>query len=237
MGSKAPRDSAERDIPSPAPPCTQAGAPLRKTFMMVISLVAREAGIMSRQSMAAFILGVGLLAMALSAVSLAQASPAVGPNPSKNLTIPLYGSMANPAGWGWTPNNISNSLTITVQQGDVITFQLYSNDSQPHELVIDLDNSHTLTTGDKNSTTFSSATTATSFAYTASTPGTFAIFCNIHGYSMQHGTLVVQGAAPPASDNMMLIIGGVVAVVVIVAGAGAIMMRRRKPKQPQPPQP
>jgi hypothetical protein len=189
---------------------------------------------MSRHSTTAFVLGLGLLVMAWSVVSLAQASPAAGPSPSKNLAIPLYGSMANPAGWGWTRNNISNSLTITVQKDDVITFQLYSNDSQPHELVIDLDNSHTLNTGDKNSTTFSSPTTATSFAYTASTAGTFAFFCNVHGYTAQHGTLVVQS---PASDNTMLIIGGVVAVVVIVAAAGAVMMRRRKPKQPQPPQP
>jgi hypothetical protein len=107
-----------------------------------------------------------------------------------------------------------------------------------HELVIDLDNSHTLTTGDKNSTVFNSPTSATDFVFTASSAGTFAFFCYLHGYATQHGTLKVEAAtATPSGDNTLLIVGGVI-VVVIIVGAAAFMMRRGKAKPPQqPPQP
>jgi hypothetical protein len=125
-----------------------------------------------------------------------------------------------------------------VQQGDVITFHLYSNDSMLHELVIDLDNTHSITGVDKVSPQFSSRTTATDFVYTASTAGTFAFFCGLHGYTAQHGTLVTQGTSgPPApsGDSTPLIIGGVLVVVVVVAAAAFLMMRGRKPKVPPQP--
>jgi hypothetical protein len=180
-----------------------------------------------------------LLSLSALATALAQASPATGPVPTKALSIPLYASLSAPAGWGWTPNNISNSVTITVQQGDVITFHLRSNDSMAHELVIDLDNSHSITTADQVSPQFSSGTTATDFVYTASTAGTFAFFCGIHGYSAQHGTLVTQGTStgppPPSGDNTSLIVGGVIVAVVVVAAVAFLMMRRRKPKLPPQP--
>jgi len=82
----------------------------------------------------------------------------------------------------------------------VITFQLFSNDSVTHELIIDLDNSHTNNTGDAFSAQFSSKTTATVFMYTANTVGTFAYFCGIHGYAVQHGQLVVNG--PPSGPSI-----------------------------------
>jgi hypothetical protein len=125
-----------------------------------------------------------------------------------------------------------------VQKGDVITFHLRSNDSMAHELVIDLDNSHSITTGDNVSPQFSSVTTATDFVYTASTAGTFAFFCGLHGYSAQHGTLVTQGTStgpPPSGDNTPLIVGGVLVAVVVVAAVAFVMMRRRKPKVPPQP--
>jgi heme/copper-type cytochrome/quinol oxidase subunit 2 len=180
-----------------------------------------------------------LLSLSALATALAQASPATGPAPTKALSIPLYASLSAPAGWGWTPNNISNSLTITVQQGDVITFHLRSNDSMLHELVIDLDNSHTITAGDQVSPQFSSGTTAMDFVYTASRAGTFAFYCGLHGYSAQHGTLVTQGTSigppPPSGDNTPLIVGGVLVAVVVVAAVAFVMMRRRKPKVPPQP--
>lgn len=195
---------------------------------------------MTRSITSARILAIAfLLSISALSVSLAQASPASGPVPAKALSIPLYANLASPAGWGWTPNNISNSVTITVQQGDVITFHLYSNDSMLHELVIDLDNSHSITSVDKVSPQFSSRTTATDFVYTADTAGTFAFFCGLHGYAAQRGTLVTQGTStpppPPSGDNTPLIIGGVIVVVVVVAAAAFLMMRRKKPKVPPQP--
>src|SRR5919201_754894 len=94
------------------------------------------------------------------------------------------------------------------------------------ELVIDLDNSHTLTTGDKNSTVFNSTTSATDFVFTASSAGTFAFFCYLHGYATQHGTLKVEAAtATPSGDNTLLIVGGVIVVVIIVGAAPATLER------------
>jgi len=145
--------------------------------------------------------GFALLAATLAApLSLAQSS--VGPIPTRALTITLYGSMAAPAGWGWTANNITEpGPTLTVVKGDVITFHLFSNDSMVHQLIIDLDNNHLNSTGDAYSIPFSSRTIATDFTYTANTVGTFAYFCGIHGYNVQHGQLVVNG--PPSAPSSL----------------------------------
>src|SRR5207247_9297839 len=82
---------------------------------------------------------------------------------------------------------------------------------------------------------FSSKTTAATFTYTANTAGTFAYFCNIHGYNVQRGTFVVNAAPAPAGDNTLLIAGGVIVVVVVIGGAAAALRMRQK--QPWPPGP
>ena len=193
---------------------------------------------MARPLNASMVVALGFLTLSALLAPLAGASQAPGSTPLAAVSIPLYGRASGPAGWGWAASNVSNNLNITVHQGDVITFHLYSADSMDHELVIDLDNSHTLTTGDKNSTVFNSPTSATDFVFTASSAGTFAFFCYLHGYATQHGTLKVEAAqATPSGDNTLLIVGGVI-VVVIIVGAAAFMMRRGKAKPPQqPPQP
>src|SRR2546427_9935994 len=137
---------------------------------------------------------VGLMLIAVAPATLfAGATPSPGSRPAAAGSIPLYGSSQTPAGWGWTPSTISNSLTLTVHKDDVITFHLYANDSMMHQLLIDLDNSHSNTTGDSWSPMFSNKTTAKDWQYTASTAGTLAVFCNVHGYAPQAGTLVGQG--------------------------------------------
>jgi plastocyanin len=178
-------------------------------------------------------LAVALVASAL-AVPLAGASSITGPRPAKAVAITLHASFNAPTGWGLGANNITEpGPTLTVNQGDVITFSLFSNDTMPHQLIIDLDNSHSNSTGDGWSYPFSSKTTAATFIFTASTAGTFAYFCNIHGYSVQHGTFVVNMVStppPPAADNTLLIVGGIIVVVIVVAGAAAAMrMRKKKP--------
>ena len=144
------------------------------------------------------LLGAIGLAVIVSAFAAGPALATVvsGPSPTAALTITLYASFTAPTGWGWTANNITEpGPTLAVHQGDVITFHLFSNDSMAHQLIIDLDNSHTNSTGDSYSTMFQSPTTATTFVYTAATVGTFAYFCGIHGYNAQHGQL--QVTAPP----------------------------------------
>ncbi len=155
--------------------------------------------------------GFAMLAATLAA-PLSDAKSSVGPIAARPRTITLYGSMAAPAGWGWTANNITEpGPTLTVLKEDVITFHLSSNDLMTHQLIIDLDNNHINSTGDAYSATFSSSTTATDFIYTADTVGTFAYFCGIHGYSVQHGQLVVNG--PPSAPSGLVAAAGNAQVV------------------------
>src|SRR5438309_3521920 len=171
------------------------GKPLRKTFIRGEWLAAAEEGKMRAFLKTILLVAVGVAVLAATlAAPVSDATSSVGPTAARPRTITLYGSMAAPAGWGWTANNITEpGPTLTVLKGDVITFHLFSNDLATHQLIIDLDNNHVNSTGDAYTTTFSSSTTATDFTYTADTVGTFAYFCGIHGYSVQHGQLVVNG--------------------------------------------
>src|SRR5439155_7438424 len=173
MGSKASRGPREAGIPIPRTSPARRRIPLRKTFIKGDRLAAAE-----ERKMRAFLktillvaVGVAVLAATLAA-PLSEAKSSVGPIPARALTITLYGSMAAPAGWGWTANNITEpGPTLTVLKGDVITFHLFSNDTITHQLIIDLDNNHLNSTGDAYSIPFSSKTTATDFTYTANTVG------------------------------------------------------------------
>ncbi len=183
-------------------------------------------------------LGLAVVASALAA-PVVGAMSSIGPTPEKAVTITLYASFTAPAGWGRGPNNITEpGPSLTVDQGAVVTFQLFANDSTSHQLIIDVDNSHSNNSGDGWSYPFSSKTTAATFTYTANTAGTFSYFCNVHGYNAQHGTFVVNAAqAPPApaGDNTLLIAGGVIVVVVVIGVAAAAMrMRKKKPGPPGP---
>jgi len=214
--------------------------PLRKTFIRGYPLAAREEGTMSRKTKTMLFAALGLVVVASALVApIVGAMSSIGPRPEKAVTITLYGSYTSPGGWGRGPNNITEpGPTLTVDQGDVVTFQLFANDSMAHQLIIDVDNSHSNNSGDGWSYPFSSKTTAATFTYTANTAGTLTYFCNVHGYNVQHGTFVVNAAlAPPspAGDNTLLIVGGVVVVVVIVGvGAAAMRMRKKKPGPPGP---
>src|SRR3989449_11585651 len=147
---------------------------------------------------------VGLMLIAVAPATLfAGATPSPGSSPAAARSITWYGSHQRPAGWGWPPANISNSLALTVHKDGVIPFHLYANDSMMHQLLIDLDNSHSNTTGDSWSPMFSNKTTAKDWQYTASTAGTFAVFCNVHGYAAQHGTLVVQAPSTGGGGTSM----------------------------------
>jgi len=194
---------------------------------------------MSRMSKTMFLAALGLAVVASGfAAPVLGAMSSIRPHPEKAVPITLYASYT-PMGWGRGPNNITEpGPTLTVDQGDVVTFQLFANDSTSHQLIIDVDNSHSNNSGDGWSYQFSSKTTAATFTYTANTAGTFSYFCNVHGYNAQHGTFVVNAAqAPPApaGDNTLLIVGGVIVVVVVIGVAAAAMrMRKKKPGPPGP---
>src|SRR5256885_16577887 len=162
-------------------------------------------------------LGLAVVASALAA-PVVGAMSSIGPTPEKAVTITLYASFTAPAGWGRGPNNITEpGPTLTVDQGDVVTFQLFANDSTSHQLIIDVDNSHSNNSGDGWSYQFSSKTTAATFTYTANTAGTLTDFCHPPRYNVQHCPLLVNAAPPPpapAGDNTLLDLRGPVDLVV-----------------------
>jgi len=186
----------------------------------------------SMKTLAFVALGLAIVASTLS-LPMAVRGAAIGPGPAKAVSITLYGSFAAPTGWGWAATNITEpGPTLTVHQGDVITFHLFAHDAPTaHILVIDLNNNQAQDPSEPASATFSNATVATDFTFTASTPGTFNYFCGVHGYAAQHGSLVVQGTGGGTAGGIdtTLLIGGVVIIVAIVAVVAAIMMRRKKP--------
>jgi len=178
-------------------------------------------------------IGLAIAAFAVSSPMAVRGTP-IGETPAKAVSITLYGSFAAPAGWGWAATNITEpGPTLTVHQGDVITFHLFAHDAMSHQLVIDLNNNQAKDPGEPASAMFSNATVATDFTFTASTAGTFDYFCGVHGYAAQHGSLVVQstggGGGTSVGIDSTLLIGGVVIIVAIVAVVAAIVMRRKKP--------
>lgn len=177
-------------------------------------------------------LGMAVLVSAFAPSTMA-AAPLTQPEPAAAVSITLYGNTTR--GWGLAPASVmSPGPTLTVDQGDVITFTLFAQDSTPHTLVIDLDSDGIQDTGEPVSISFNSPTTGVTFQYTADTAGTIQYFCGLHGPNPMRGTLTVRSATTPPGDNTLLIVGGVVVVVVIVAAA-AMMLRRKKPGSPPQP--
>jgi len=191
---------------------------------------------MTRLTKTLLLVALGLSISGFAAlVPVAEATTAVSNSPASAVSITLYGSFTAPQGWGWASTNITDpGPTLTVHQGDVITFHLFSQDGMAHMLVIDLDNSMTQNAGDQASASFMSSTIATDFTFTAATVGTFNYFCGFHPYAAMHGSLVVQatgggGGGTSGGIDTTLLIGGVVIIVAIVAVVAAIVMRRKKP--------
>lgn len=226
---------AEREFPSPA---LRSRWPLglRESFMWGHPLAAVEVGSMARtaKTFVLVVLSFAIVASTIVPAAVAWAPPPTA-RPTKDVSITLYGSAESGSnGWGFGPTNITfPGPTITVQQGDVIRFRLFSQDAMAHTLVVDTDGDGVADTGEQ-SDPFSSSSQAVLFNYTAPTAGSITYFCGIHGSGTQRGTLVVE--APATGDNTLLIVGGLVAVVAVVAVAAAAMRMRKKSKPPaQPP--
>jgi len=152
------------------------------------------------------------------------------PRPTKSVAISLYGNMTS--GWGLTATTHSSpGPALAVDQGDVITFTLFSQDNTPHTLVIDVNANGVKDTGEPESGQFTSPTTGVTFTYTANVAGTLQYYCGVHGPSIMKGPITVASqATPPAGDNTtLLIVGGVIVLVVIVGAVAAMRMRKKKP--------
>jgi FtsP/CotA-like multicopper oxidase with cupredoxin domain len=175
----------------------------------------------------------------VASIAIAAGASLNAPVPGVTVPVTLWGSASGTSGWGLTSTTIQNpGPQINANEGDNVSFSLFSADAPaPHILVIDFNSNGVRDAGEPASPEFNSNTTALVWTWTADRSGTFQYFCQIHGATLQRGTLVVAatGGTPPApSDSTLLIVGGVIAVVIVIAAA-VVMMRRRGPKTPGPP--
>ena len=224
-------DRAEREFPSPALVGSWPFDYGKDLLLRTISLDSEE-GTMATIPRTWLLVALGMVIVASAFATSTMAVPSgTSVRPAKAVSITLHGSTSS--GWGFGPNNITTpGPSWTVDQGDVIAFTLFAQDSVPHTLVLDLNANGVKDAGDLESGPFSSPTTGVTFSYTANVAGTHQYFCGVHGASVMKGPFTVRAAPPPPADNTLLIVGGVVVVVVIVGAAAAMMMRRKKKPGP-----
>jgi len=153
-------------------------------------------------------------------------------------TFVLYGSATS--GWGLTATDIHNpGPTLTVSQGQIMTFELVSQDGQAHTFFIDLNNNGAADSNEPQSPVFggSSHPSVISWSWTVSAAaGTYTYYCGIHLTSMK-GTLTISSSgAPPSSPPDYSVYAAIIVVIAIVAIV-AVVAIRRKPRSPpaQPP--
>lgn len=154
-------------------------------------------------------------------------------------TYVLYGAFSS--GWGTTSSNTANpGPSLTAHQGDVITFELISQDGVQHSFFIDVDHSGAAAdASDPQSPSFGGASPpVTGWTYTvAAAPGNYTYYCGIHGTTMEGSfkVLSTQGALPAAGPDYTIYAAAIVIIVVIAIVA--VVVIRRKPRMPPTPPP
>ncbi len=106
----------------------------------------------------------------------------------------LYGDAVD--GWGFTTSSISTpGPTLVVNAGDLVSIELFANDSATHTWFIDYDNNSATNAGEPTSGQFHSATTPTWYNFTADAAhvGTWTYRCAIHPNTMK-GLIVILAA-------------------------------------------
>src|SRR5207245_1739462 len=149
-GFKSLARRARRKVPSPAPQVSECACVFGKP--LCVGTGSRDRGRDMQQFVKALVLvtlGLVIAAFAVSSPTLVRGAP-LGDRPAAALSITLYGSFSSPAGWGWAATNITEpGPTLTVHQGDVITFHLFAHDAPTSRiLVIDLNNNQVNDAGD-----------------------------------------------------------------------------------------
>src|SRR3990170_11348 len=163
----------------------------------------------------AILLVVGLL---LGTLFVASA-----PSRAASRTIDLYGTVAG--GWGFTPGSETDpGPTITVNQGDVITMNLYAEDGLPHQWLLDYNGNHLADAGEPVSAFF---TVFTTFTFTATTVGGFTYLCTVHYPEMTGSWItlpvtVVHDVAVTSvtTDRTTAVQGDLVKITAVVANLG-----------------
>jgi len=113
---------------------------------------------------------------------------------TSDVSFTLYGHMDT--GWGFTSGGETiPGPTMTVNEGDAVTMNLFGEDGSPHQFHIDYDGDGQVDAGEPVSSFF---TGSTSFTFTANMAGTFTYRCTVHPFTM-YGTWVTN-AAPEVHD-------------------------------------
>jgi FtsP/CotA-like multicopper oxidase with cupredoxin domain len=139
----------------------------------------------------------------------------VGAATTRNFT--LYGSISNPAGWGFTEGNLTSpGPLIEVEQGDTVNLTLISKDGAPHRFWLSYTNGSSPQQGDPLSPDFS---TTVNYNFTVTNAiGTYRYECAIHDSAMYGYLKVVPtGTIPefqPAIMLAMLVAGTMIAAFV-----------------------
>ncbi len=145
-----------------------------------------------------------------------------------NVSFTLYGSNTSPnIGWGFTSHSETMpGPTLTVNQNDIVTMTLNSDDGLPHQFWIDYNGNGIVDAGEPESPLFTSTTT---FTFTATLVGTFTYHCVVHP-TMMFGTWTTNAAAAVhdiavtgvTASPTSVVEGNPVTVSVTVANLGTV---------------
>lgn len=154
-------------------------------------------------------------------------------------TYVLYGSLSG--GWGSTSSGLTNpGPTLSAHQGDVVTFELISQDGAQHSFFIDIDHSGAIAdASDPKSPDFGgSSPPVASWSYTvAAAPGNYTYYCGVHGAAMEGTFRVLATQAPPPSGGPDYTLYAAAIVIIAVIAIAAMVVIRRRPRIPPTPPP
>lgn len=140
----------------------------------------------------------------------------------------LYGDALR--GWGLNATAITKpGPTLVVEAGVNVTLTLYAADGAAHTWFIDLDNSSSVGTGERESGLFGGSGNPNPINYTfnATTGGTFAYRCGIHLTTMWGMIVIIGQPGPtPAGFPIPLIPGIMLAVIIGVLLFAAVYQIR-----------
>jgi plastocyanin len=188
---------------------------------------------LKKRNRLALIISVALISLVLAPHN----SPLLASIPTAHATARTITLFGFSTAWNATTNL---NPTITVNQGDVITVALTSEDGMTHRFVVDVDKDGKIFSPicppDECSNPFGGAFPAsTTFSFTVNfAAGTYTYYCTYHPFNMFANFVVlavpVGGTALPV-DKGSLITPYIAIVLTILAVAAAVLLYFRRARQ------